>query len=210
MAETNVQVPQEPGHPEESVQPIPEAERKNVSREPLLGGLLLGALILFALLALAGIAWAIYGGVTKQQAASSEPSITSLEKETEAPQEEAATPVTATTSPASDTATPASSAPANAQPGKTTVVSVLNGGAAGGSAGKLAATLRQEGYTQVTARDATGNYTGVVIYHAANLSAEAETLKTAVAKTYPNVTIAPAIASNKATSTSPLTVIIGR
>ncbi len=184
-----------------------EKETKKNSREPLFGVILLGAIVFFLLLAVAGIAWAIYGGVAQNQAEKNEPSITTLGEEAK---EEEEIPQTA---PAENPTPPPSSeqaVPAAPEESKIMAVSILNGGAAGGSAGKLVTALKQEGYTQVTASDSTGNYTGVVIYHAANLANEAEALKSAVAKTYPKVTVLAAVSSNKETSTSPLTIIIGR
>ncbi len=184
--------------PEESSATTPEKKKK--SRESLFGGLLFGVMIIFILMVLAGIGWAVWGGVSYNQAENQELSISALGEIVEAVKEE----VTGETEPvpSAETATPAVS--------KSTAISVLNGGAVGGSAGKLVTAIKQDGYTAVTAGDATADYTGVVIYYAETVAKEAEALKTTVAKAYPNVTTAKALATTKETSTSPLTVIIGR
>lgn len=191
-----------------------EKKTKKNSREPLFGILLLGVIVVFLLLAAAGIAWAIYGGVAQNQAEKNELSISGLgaagensaEKEAEKKQE--ATPA-ASPAPADTSKTPPASS-ATSPPAQTPAVSVLNGGATVGSAGKLVTALKQEGYTRITAGDTTTNYTGVVIYYAEAVAQEAESLKLTVIKTYPKVTIAKAITANAETTKSPLTVIIGR
>lgn len=203
----NTSLPEEESPPSEKET---EQKTKEHSKEPLFGLLLLGAIVVFLLLAAAGIGWAVYGGVSKNQAENRELSIAALgqpEDQTgEAPE----------STPMEDPAPPASSPQAATEPAvpiapatKNTVVRVLNGGAAKGSAGKLAESIKQDGYTQVSAGDATGNYTGVVIYYAESLAKEAELLKASVVKMYPSASTAQASAANRETAPAPLTVIIG-
>lgn len=111
------------------------------------------------------------------------------------------------TTPPSDT-TPSNPAPEIDK--KTLEIKVLNGGAAKGTAGTFTETLKKTGYTKATFGNSVGDYVGVTIYYAKDKEALAETLKGDVAKTYPKVTLAPALAANKDTTTASLVVILGK
>jgi hypothetical protein len=89
-------------------------------------------------------------------------------------------------------------------------ISVLNGGAAKGTAGVVADVLKQAGYTKVIAGNTAKDYSGTVIYYAAGLEKEAAALKESLIKKYPAVSVQPVVASNKETSVAVLTVIIGK
>ena len=171
------------------------------SREPLLGAMLFGLLLIVTLAAIGGAGYAAYSGWKSGKERSARPSIAELAvKEREA-------------DPAPEAAAPATAAEAAAQPAvdaKSKDVSVMNGGAAKGTAGTVAEMLKQAGFTKVTAGNTVKDYTGTVVYYAAGLEKEAASLKEALIKKYPAASVSPAVAGNKETSMASLTVIIGK
>lgn len=178
-----------------------EAAVPRSSREPLLGALLFGVLLIVTLAAIGGAGYAAYSGWKSGKERSARPSIAELAvKEREA-------------DPAPEAVAPASAPETAAQPAadaKSKEISVMNGGAAKGTAGTVAEMLKQAGFTKVTAGNTVKDYTGTVVYYAAGLEKEAASLKEALIKKYPTVSVSPAVAGNKETSMAPLTVIIGK
>lgn len=121
------------------------------------------------------------------------------EPENFAPQEEAPTAETAPAAPVVPAVNPA-----------TLAVTVLNGGAAGGSAGKAAGVLKTAGYTLATATDARASYTGVTVYFQAGKDAEAEAVRQALLKTYPNAVTKAAVSATDETGKTTIVVVMGR
>jgi hypothetical protein len=176
-----------------------EALPSKPSREPLLGALLFGTLLIVTIAAVAGAGYALYSGWKSSKERSARPSINELAVKAAdpAPAQEAAP------APAETPAAPVADA-------KQKDVSVMNGGAAKGTAGTVAEMLKQAGYTKVTAGNTVKDYTGTVVYHAAGLEKEAAALKEDLIKKYPATTLQSAVAGNKETSMASLTVIIGK
>jgi hypothetical protein len=208
-----------PNRPETESVEMPMPEEKNdrraalpikKSREPLLGAALFAVMILFVLASIGGIGWVVYSKWQTERAAESRPSITELleraGEQTDAPSAESPQATDA----AQATDDKAVTGTGSADAAKKLEISILNGGAAKGSAGILADFLKSEGYLKTDAGNTLKDYTGVTIYYAANLEKEAEAIKTSVAKKYPQVKILPADTNNKETSVSQITVIVGK
>ncbi len=178
------------------------------TREPLLGTLLLLLMILFVVASLCGVSYAAYSSWHASKEQRDRPSIAALSSE---PTAQAGEETKGAETPQSlDTSTAVVDTQGLLTKAHSIAVSALNGGGAKGSAVSVADVLKKVGYLKVTPGNTTGNYTGVVIYFAAGLDKEAQTLKTALVGKYPTVTSQPAIPSNKETTTAPLTVIIGK
>lgn len=77
------------------------------------------------------------------------------------------------------------------QANKTNItVAVLNGGAAAGTAGQVAAIIKGAGYTQTTATNADNfNYQGVNINYGAGFAQAAADIKNLLSSDYPNITL---------------------
>lgn len=92
----------------------------------------------------------------------------------------------------------------------TIAIKVLNGGAAGGSAGKVAAYLKQNGYAKAEAGNANGANAGIVIYYSAPMADEAKALQLLLLKQYKGVTSKPVEeAKIPEAKTAPLVVVLG-
>jgi len=177
------------------------------SHESFWGAVLFAGMLLFVVASIGGVGWAAYTKWQSEKVAKSQPSITVLpeqsnEQKSVTPKEEAqaAGSTEAKEEPASDTIAAA----------KKLGISVLNGGAAKGSAGVLADFLKKEGYLKTVAGNTINNYTGVVVYYASGLEKEAEIIKESVVKKYPQAKILPADTNNKETSVSQATIILGK
>lgn len=93
---------------------------------------------------------------------------------------------------------------------ETIAVKVLNGGAAGGSAGKVATYLKQNGYAKAEAGNANGSNTGIVVYYAPEMADEVKALQLLLLKTYKGVISKPvADAKIPEAKTAPLVVVLG-
>lgn len=192
----------------EAARDMPKREASHGgSREPLWGMFLIAGMLLFVIASIAGIGWVVYSKWQGARMAENQPSITALSESSDeavppAESQQADTPQAgnADQQPAAD----------SAEAAKKLEVSVLNGGAAKGSAGVLAEFLKTEGYAKTIAGNTAKDYAGTAVYHAASLEKEAEAVRTSVAKKYPQAKILPADATNKETTTSPVTIIIGK
>lgn len=180
------------------------------SRESLWGALLFAAMIVFVVASIGGIGWTAYSHWKKVRANGNNPSITGLLKETE---QEMSGVASNEISPPLENEISENAKITNEETisaAKKLEVSVLNGGAAKGSAGVLADFLKKEGYLKTDMGNTQKDYTGVTIYYAAGLEKEVEAVKASVAKKYPQVKILPADSRNKETSVSQVTVILGK
>lgn len=180
------------------------------SRESLWGALLFAAMIVFVVASIGGIGWTAYSHWKKVRANGNGPSITGLLKETE---QEMSGVASNEISPPLENEIPENAKITNEETisvAKKLEVSVLNGGAAKGSAGVLADFLKKEGYLKTDMGNTEKDYTGVTIYHAAGLEKEVEAVKASVAKKYPQAKILPADSRNKETSVSQVTIILGK
>ena len=177
------------------------------SHGALLGALLFGFLVLVILVILAGIACGGYRGWNMKVERAALPSIATLAQTNstlkEDPSPQAA--IEAITAPV-DTAT----SPESIKNAQATVIKVLNGGAAKGSAGTATTFLTKEGYAQVTLGNTLGNYTGTTVYFAVGMEKVAETVKMTLLKSYPKTDVKPALPSNQETTQAPITVILGQ
>ncbi len=89
-------------------------------------------------------------------------------------------------------------------------VKVLNGGAAGGSAGKIATYLKTNGYTKAEAGNANGSNTGIVIYYSSEMEDESKALQLLLLKEYKGVVSKPAEdAKIPEAKTAPMVVVLG-
>lgn len=202
---------------QEGVPETPPAEEKNApvmrdahqqgSREPLWGMFLIAFMLLFVIASIAGIGWVVYSKWQSVRVAKNEPSIMALSEQPLAPE----TAMTESAQENTEAAAPqGQSDSAGLEAAKKLEISVLNGGAAKGSAGVLAEFLKTEGYSKVIAGNTAKDYAGIAIYHAANLEKEANAIRGSVAKKYPQVKVLPADTANKETTTFPVTIIIGK
>jgi cytoskeletal protein RodZ len=180
------------------------------SRESLWGVLLFAFMLLFVIASVAAIGWVVYSRWKAEREAGNNPSITELLKKTEQEVDNTAS---------AEMPVPENKnvdALANAineeiiSAAKKLEISVLNGGAAKGSAGGLADFLKKEGYLKTDMGNTEKNYSGVTIYYAPSLEKETEAIKGSVAKKYPQVKILPADLRNKETSVSQVTIILGK
>jgi hypothetical protein len=178
-----------------------------VSRGPLFGSILFGIIILLLLGVLVMIAWGGYHGYRLNQEQAALPSIATLSAGEVVP-EVADEPIETTTQqekPSVDAMDEASLGKA-----KATMIKVLNGGAAKGSASVLAEALKKQGYTQVIIGNTIKDYSGVVVYFAPEVEKEAAIVKNDLLKTYPGVEIKSAITTNTETTQAPLSIIVGK
>lgn len=101
-------------------------------------------------------------------------------------------------------------APTKPDAPETIVVKVLNGGAAGGSAGRVAAYLKKNGYAKAEAGNANGANSGIVIYYSAPMADEAKALQLLLLKEYKGVTSKPVEeAKIPEAKTAPIVVVLG-
>lgn len=205
--------PSHESHTPEEYAAAKHGGEKDHSHESLFGALLLLGMILLLLLFVAGASWFAYAKWWKvSKEADARPSITTLsaaEKE-RAEQAKVADEKAEALAEEKKSAETKEADPAVLTAAQASVLSVLNGGAAKGSAGTLVEALKKEGFTKSVVGNATGDHTGAVIYHKAGLEKEAEVVKTSVAKTYPKVEVKVAVTTNKETSVAPITVILGK
>lgn len=184
---------------------VPEETKKDSSKEGLFGALLMIIVMILLIVALGLVGWYGYGKWQGKQVKEQAPSITTLKSNGFQPMQEEKPEQTAAEEPKKEEVKLEA-----VKDAKTVQISVLNGGAAKGSAGVVADLLKKEGYTKVTAGNTTADYTGTTVYYGSGLEKEAEALKTSLVKKYPQATIKPAVATNKETTTAPLTVILGK
>ncbi len=90
----------------------------------------------------------------------------------------------------------------------TIAVTVLNGGAPGGTAGKVVKLLVDAGFSKASSGNADGTHVGVVIYYDEDSEAAALLVKEALSGAYADVKIARADPEKKDTSVAPVTVIV--
>lgn len=180
------------------------------SHESLWGALLFAFMLLFVIVSIASIGWGTYSKWKTERAAKAEPSIAVLSEQANEQQNAAAADVTKTAE--SDQTKPsAGQADEDALVAvKKASVSVLNGGAAKGSAGLAVDFLKKEGYASVTPGNTLKDYAGTTLYYAVGLEKEAEIIKMTVIKKYPQVKTLPAEVKNKETSVAPVTLILGK
>jgi hypothetical protein len=188
----------------ETVRPeasAPEALAPQKNREPLFGTLLFVVLFLIVLASLGGIGFGAYRMWHTAQKESDEPSISGLQEVTI----EEPTLDTQSAEKSSDGAV-SEDAKKSAQ---STDVSVLNGGAPAGTAGKAADALKKAGYTKLSTGSTTGDFTGNTIYFAPGKDQEAAALKEDLSQDYEDVAVKPQDSGEKETQGSPLVVILG-
>lgn len=180
-----------------SISPSP-----NEQNESFLGGLLVVLLLIIVVGVIAFFSVFGYQLWRDHQAVKNTPSIERM----------VAAKPTPPPAPASSETPPAEPAPSPAPTlDKATLeIKVMNGGAPRGSAGTFTETLKKAGYTKTTFGNTVGDFTGTTIYFADGKEAEAEVLKVDVAKTYPKVTTAKAVTTNKDTTGASLVVVLGK
>lgn len=92
---------------------------------------------------------------------------------------------------------------------KTTVaVSVLNAGAPGGTAGKVAETLRKAGFPKTEAGNADASYSVVTIFYGEGFEDAASAVREALVGTYVDAVVAPADTAKKDTTVASVTVML--
>ena len=168
------------------------------------------ALLVFAIIG-GGIVFGLRYREQAKEAADSRPSIVEfssadLPEDTSAPTESDSTDDAALP----DDTTSSDAAPARPDAPEMIVVKVLNGGAAGGSAGKIVAYLRQNGYLKAEAGNANGSNAGVVVYYAAGMEDESKALQLVLLKEYKGVEAKPVEeAKIPEAKTAPMVVVLG-
>ncbi|OGI22124.1 MAG: hypothetical protein A2808_03820 [Candidatus Moranbacteria bacterium RIFCSPHIGHO2_01_FULL_55_24] len=184
----------------------PAAETTPQNNERFFGMLLLSAFFIFALASLIGAGWGAYLLWQNRAKTINQPSIASVTVgeamvETAPKTEE---------KPAGEAASAPAASGESVTKAKATQMSVLNGGAAKGTAGTAGELLKSAGFTKITVGNTQADFTGTTVYYAAGLEKEAAAVADALRSKYPNVAPKPAEASNKETSTASLTVIFGK
>ncbi|QQS21103.1 MAG: LytR C-terminal domain-containing protein [Candidatus Moraniibacteriota bacterium] len=86
--------------------------------------------------------------------------------------------------------------PGKLEDAETLPVLVLNGGAAGGSAGKMVSYLKTNGYVKAQAGNIDGSHRGTVVYFSSERESEAKALQLILLKQYSGVTAKPAAESS--------------
>lgn len=191
-------------------------ERKNGlpssrSRESLWGALLFFCMLLFVVASIASIGWGMYSQWKKNRLEQSEPSISTLLQQTMESENEEVKDDSIVSSEGQKGQEPETKVKEiSLAEARKVAISALNGGSAKGSAGVIATFLKGEGYTNVTPGNTVKDYTGTAIYYANSLEKEAEFIKTTLLKKYPQTKILPADVTNKETSVSPITIILGK
>lgn len=181
---------------------IPSQKKK----EHFLGTILLIIIIFFILSSVLGLGWVGYSQWRNVQAEKNKPTIQTLT-------EPEADPVAQSErQEAGEADAPAAQADPQSEAAKDITkekVSVLNGGAAAGSAAKLADALKADGLTAVTTGSTTGDFTGTVVYYHKDKEGEAKVLLPLVQKQYKDAVLKEQDATKKETATEALTVILG-
>lgn len=207
------QIRQEEGQQKE----LPGEEKENIpqnqevisdtSHESLWGIILLAGMFLFVVISVGGVGWVTYARWHEEREVQNQPSIAGWSEQFgEEVVDVSAEPAQAENSmKAVETATDDSMAAA-----KKLEISVLNGGAAKGSAGILADVLKKEGYGRTDSGNTARDYIGVTLYYTIGLEKEAAIVKESVAKKYPLAKILPVDTKNKETSVSQVTIILGK
>lgn len=180
---------------------------RHASREGWYGMILLGCVVLFGIALFGGALWWMYTNVYLQMH-EEKSSIVGLSAERTAgtaPADEAKETVVPVAIPAAPVPKETTAADA-----KQEAIAVLNGGGAKGSAGTVAALLKQEGYAQVTTGNTTKDYTGVVVYHAADKTTSAAAVVKSLLKQYPKAVSKEAPKTDTEASSGAIVVIIGK
>lgn len=175
-------------------------------KEHFLGTILLVIIIFFILSSLVGVGWVGYSQWHNAQVEKSKPTIQTLTEPEADPvaegERQEATPADA---PATEAA-PQSEVAKDITKEK---IAILNGGAAAGSAAKLADALKKENLTEISTGSTTEDFTGIVVYYQKEKEGEAKVLLPLVQKEYKDATLKEQDATKKETATQPLTVILG-
>jgi cytoskeletal protein RodZ len=182
-------------------QELVDTPQRPKRKEHFLGTVLLVLIIFFIVTSAAGIVWVGYSQYRNAQTEKAKPTIEKLAETPAPPAEE--TPKEA---PKEETPAPPAEETKDIKSEK---VAVLNGGAATGSAVKLAEALKKEGLTAVTTGSTQGDFTGTVVYYKKEKGAEAKALLTLVQKEYKEAETKEQDTSKTETSTEDLTVILG-
>jgi cytoskeletal protein RodZ len=208
MPETEIDTEKAKVEPEETKE---TSQTENVSQprshESLWGALLFACMLVFVVASIGFIGWGVYTKWKNVKMAKAEPSIMVL---SEKASEESPVIAADETSLVSDALQQETGSATVSVSAKKVALSVLNGGAAKGSAGAAVDLLKKDGYINVTSGNSIKDYVGVVIYYAPALEKEAESIKMTVIKKYPLAKTLPADVKNKETSVSQVTVILGK
>lgn len=182
-----------------------EAPVVRKKKEHFLGTILLVIIIFFILSSVVGIAWVGYSQWRNAQVEKNKPTIQTLAQPEAAPvaenERQEAVPADA---PAEQN--PQSEAAKDITKEK---IAVLNGGAAAGSAAKLADALKKENLTEVSTGSTEADFTGIVVYYQKEKEGEAKVLLPLVQKEYKDATMKEQDPTKKETTTQPLTIILG-
>ncbi len=189
------------GGQEQQVEPV-TVRPARPPKEHLLGTILLVLIIFFILSSLAGIIFVLYSQWKHAADDKARPTIQTLDTAaTMEPKDEPA-PAPA----------PAEEKKEEPQPAGVDLskekITVLNGGAATGSASKLATALKADKVDASTG-STQGDFTGTVVYYATGKEDAAKALLPFVQKTFKDATIKPQDTTKKETATTDITVILG-
>lgn len=173
-----------------------EKVRVHVSHEEFFGKLLAVSSVLFFVVLFGILAWFGYRNLWEKKDTRS--SIEMLPKEE--------VPVIAETV---EKTAPPTEKPAVAID-KAVAITVLNGGSTKGAAGVGQTFLKGEGFTNVAAANAAGNYSGTTVYYGADTDkGAADTLKTVLEKKYKDVSVSKSTSASD-TKKSAIVVIVSQ
>ncbi|MBP5993655.1 MAG: LytR C-terminal domain-containing protein [Candidatus Moranbacteria bacterium] len=182
--------------------------KRHTSREGWYGAGLLGGVVLLGCLLVGGSLWWLYTRVyleaREEKSSIRELSGSIAVDATETGKtSETVVPVAMPSAPVASEATAVSDV-------KQETIAVLNGGGIKGSAGTVAALLKQDGYVTVTTGNTTKDYTGVVVYHAADKALSAAAVVKSLLKQYPKAVSKEAPKTDAEASSGAIVVIIGK
>lgn len=183
---------------------------KRSPREDWYGAVLLGAVVLLGCILLGGALWWSYTRIYLE-AREEKASIAKLSSDIPMSETTDAEASSDTTIPVAIPSTPVSGEPAAVSvDAEQETIAVLNGGGAKGSAGTVAALLKQDGYAKVTTGNTTKDYVGVTVYHAADKDGAAAMVVKSLLKQYPKAVSKEAPKTDAEASSAPIVVIIGK
>ncbi len=181
-----------------------------VSHETLYGWIILFAMGLFVAAVVAAVGSFIYAKWHSEKQEDDLPSIMALSSESDDENNSVSRESDQEDISSDEDTSSASMANTAVTDPKTVEVTVLNGGAASGSAGTVVTLLKGAGYQKAAAENASGTYSGVTIYYRSGFDTVAAAVQEALKKKYPSATVAAAGANNQETSKSTVTVVLGK
>ena len=186
---------------------VPDEKSHKTSHESLFGVLVMMMVIVLLVLLASYGGWFLYHGVKNGMNDNTQPSIADIPRMEKESNEKEPVSSAEKESVSIEKEKTESSAVAN----KKIAIKVLNGGLTKGAAATVVNILKVAGYTTLSTGNSTGNYFGMTIYFTAPATqGDADAVKNVLLGKYPMSTVKASVSSNADTTTSPVTVVIGK